>query len=41
MEKLNDDAVLASIYSIKNKKVPFRDQNVTPQEIEVTDKVPK
>ena len=41
MEKLSDADVLASVFSKRKKGVPPRDQNVTPQETEVTEKVLK
>ena len=39
MEKINDDVVLASVFTKKIKKIPFRDQNDNPQQSKVADKL--
>ena len=41
MKKISDDDVLASVFSKNNKRVPPRDQNVTDQVTEATEKVLK
>ena len=41
MEKISDNAVLASVFAKKIKKVSSKDQNDNPQQSKMAGKVPK